>query len=155
MSSTQPSHEGPRRMPRSDVRPLPARPNLEFERKQAKKLLGALQEGRRLEALARVHAKLKERRETKPDEFQLSDAQFTIAREYGFTSWPRLVEYFETLARQEISGTLHRQNPARSRGWARTLHVEHKTRGPGGADSWVPMCRGCTEDRPNRFSLPR
>jgi hypothetical protein len=42
--------------------------------------------------------------ETQPDAFQLSDAQFTIAREYGFTSWPRLVEYFETLVLHELSG---------------------------------------------------
>ena len=87
----------------SDVRALPARPNLEFERKQAKKLLALLKKGDP-EALARVHAKLKGSAETKPDEFKLADAQFTIACEYGFTSWPRLVEYFETLALHEISG---------------------------------------------------
>jgi hypothetical protein len=85
------------------VRPLPARPNLEFERKQAKKLLALLHKGDP-QALARVRAKLKQSADTAPDEIQLSDAQFTIAREYGFTSWPRLVEYFETLAIHELSG---------------------------------------------------
>jgi hypothetical protein len=96
-------HEGLPPDSPSDVRPLPARPNLEFERKQAKKLLAALHTGD-AEALARVRAKLKQSANTKPDEFQLSDAQFAIAREYGFSSWPKLVEYFETLAIHELSG---------------------------------------------------
>ena len=103
MSSTDAPHEGHAPDSPSDVRALPARPNLEFERKQAKKLLALLKKGDP-EALARVHAKLKGSAETKPDGFKLADAQFAIAREYGFTSWPRLVEYFETLALHEISG---------------------------------------------------
>jgi len=89
--------------PAGAVRPLPPRPNLEFEHKQAKKLLALLKEGD-ADALARVRAKLKQSADTKPDEFKLADTQFCIAREYGFTSWPRLVEYFELLARHEVSG---------------------------------------------------
>jgi len=126
MSKHQPSPEGHAPDSPSDVRPLPARPNLEFERKQAKKLLVALHNGDP-EAIARVRAKLKHSAETKPDEFQLSDAQFTIAREYGFTSWPRLVAYFETLVRHEISGRLDSHRDPRSlEAWARTIRVEHK-----------------------------
>lgn len=87
----------------SAVRALPARPNLEFERKQAKQLLAQLHDGN-ADALSRVRSKLKHRGDTKPDEFKLADAQFTIAREYGFTSWPRLVEYFDMLALHESSG---------------------------------------------------
>jgi len=102
MSSTRP-HEGLPPDSPSDVRALPARPNLEFERKQAKKILAQLRTGDP-EALARVRGKLKQSADTKPDEFQLSDVQFTVAREYGFTSWPKLVEYFETLAIHEVSG---------------------------------------------------
>lgn len=126
MSSHEPSHEGPAPDAPSDVRALPARPNLEFERKQAKKLLAQLHEGDP-DALARVRAKVRDSATKKPDEFQLSDAQFTIAREYGFTSWPRLVEYFETLARHEISGPRDRhQSPAQHEAWARTIIAEHK-----------------------------
>src|SRR5688500_5813074 len=126
MSSTQPLHEGPAPDSPSDVRALPARPNLEFERKQAKKLLAQLRRGNR-EALDRIHAKLKESRDTKPAEFKLADAQFTIAREYGFTSWPRLVEDFEILARHELSGLRERHAPiSHHEAWARTLIVEHK-----------------------------
>ena len=42
MSSTNAPHEGHAPDSPSDVRALPARPNLEFERKQAKKLLALL-----------------------------------------------------------------------------------------------------------------
>lgn len=108
MSRNTPRDAGPPPDSPSDVRPLPARPNLEFEHKQAKKLLKQLHEADQ-DALARVHARLRGSSTKKPDEFQLSEAQFTIAREYGFASWPRLVEYFETLARHEITGRLERQ----------------------------------------------
>jgi hypothetical protein len=126
MPRQQPSHEGHAPDPSSDVRPLPARPNLEFERKQAKKLLRQLRKSDP-DALSRVRAKLKQSAEMKLEDFQLSDAQFTVAREYGFTSWPRLVEYFETLARHEISGRLDSHRDPRSlEAWARTIRVEHK-----------------------------
>lgn len=59
----------------SGIRPLPPHPNLEFEKKQAKAL------ARRLGV-------------------RLSEAQFQIAREYGFASWPKLVRYFGDLDRQ-------------------------------------------------------
>ena len=51
-------------------RELPARPNLEHLKKQAKE-------------------RLRERQQTRPDT-QLADAQHEIAREYGFSSWPAL-----------------------------------------------------------------
>ena len=51
-------------------RDLPPRPNLDHLKKQAKELLRAL-------------------KRQDPDA-QLADAQHAIAREYGFTSWPRL-----------------------------------------------------------------
>jgi hypothetical protein len=51
-------------------RELPARPNLEFLKKQAKELLRELQQ-------------------SKPTT-KLSDAQHALAREYGFASWPAL-----------------------------------------------------------------
>jgi hypothetical protein len=72
----------------SGTTPLPPRPSLEFERKRAKKLLRELRRG---DPGARV---------------TLADAQFTIARGYGFASWPRLVEYFATWERHERSGPM-------------------------------------------------
>lgn len=57
---------------------LPARPSAEQLRNQAKDRLKAL-------------------RESKPDA-KLADAQFDLAREYGFGSWPKLVQHVEHVA---------------------------------------------------------
>jgi len=135
MSSTNAPHEGHAPDSPSDVRALPARPNLEFERKQAKKLLAQIRRGNS-DALTRVRARLKGTADRKPDEFKLADAQFTIAREYGFTSWPRLVEYFETLARHELSGARDRHHPQKNHeAWARTIMAEHRDR-----RAWTAQC---------------
>jgi hypothetical protein len=57
-------------------RDLPARPNLDHLKKQAKELLQTL-------------------KEQDPDA-QLVDAQHALAREYGFPSWPRLKAHVES-----------------------------------------------------------
>lgn len=57
---------------------LPARPNLEHLRGQAKKLLAKLPT-------------------TKGEKPKLADAQLVVAREAGFPSWARLVKHVETL----------------------------------------------------------
>jgi hypothetical protein len=82
------------------TRPLPSRPNLEYEHKAAKKLLAGLRRSD-ADALARIRAQLGGDAATSPDALKLSDAQLAIAREYGFSSWPRLVDYFKTLERHE------------------------------------------------------
>lgn len=83
----------------SDVRPLPAAPSLEYERKAAKSFLRQIRAGGP-DALRRVRSThpmaLRHRR---ADELKLADAQHVIAREYGFASWLRLVEYFRELER--------------------------------------------------------
>ena len=65
-------------------RALPARPDLDQQRKLAKELLRAFRTGDQ-EAVARVRAEL-------PDKspVSLTDAQFVLAREYGFASWREL-----------------------------------------------------------------
>lgn len=60
---------------------LPAKPNLEYLKKQAKDLLAKMQQEE-----AAVPAKL-------------ADAQHRLAREYGFASWRKLKEYVESVAR--------------------------------------------------------
>jgi len=65
-------------------RDLPPNPNLEHLKKQAKALL---------EKLRQQNANA-----------TLVDAQHALAREYGFASWPKLVGYFEDLARQTHAG---------------------------------------------------
>lgn len=65
-------------------RNLPDRPNLEFLRKEAKALLASLQ--------ARDPAA------------QLADAQYALARDYGFTSWPNLKAHVEAVSMSPLTG---------------------------------------------------
>jgi hypothetical protein len=72
-------------------RTLPFRPNLEHLKKQAKALLDDL-------------------RVTQADA-KLADAQYQLAREYGFASWPALHAHVEAVARETavhpLAGTWH------------------------------------------------
>lgn len=71
-------------------RELPARPDLDQQKTLAKELLRAFEDGDP-EATARVRAAL-------PDKprIALADAQFTLAREYGFANWAALAAYVES-----------------------------------------------------------
>jgi hypothetical protein len=68
-------------------RTLPARPDLEQQKKLAKELLRAFRDNTK-DAAARVRAEL-------PDKTHvtLADAQFVLAREYGFTNWAELSQH--------------------------------------------------------------
>ncbi len=83
----------------SDIRSLPPQPSLEFERKRAKALLRQLRTGD-TDALDRARARHGAFRSGAPERVTLADAQLVIAREYGFTSWPRLNRYITTLERE-------------------------------------------------------
>ena len=76
-------------------RRLPAVPNLEHLRKQAKELLPELQR-------------------QKPGS-KLADAQHAIAVEYGLTNWPALKARVEAVAAQSPFPGPWRMNPAKSR----------------------------------------
>jgi hypothetical protein len=76
-------------------RPIPARPSLEFDRKQAKALLDALHRGdgdaaRRFRA---HHPRFGPQGAGRGA--ALHDAQLVVAREYGFASWPRWKQFVE------------------------------------------------------------
>jgi ankyrin repeat protein len=73
-----------------DAKELPARPSLEQYRKQAKDLVKSCKSGDP-EAMRRAqpHGALR----------TLADAQFIIAREHGFESWPKFAKHIEALAR--------------------------------------------------------
>jgi ankyrin repeat protein len=76
------------------VRPLPANPNLDKQRKLAKALARDYWRGTP-EAVERVRALY-----PKPpaaSDFILSDAQLVIAREYGFAGWPQMKRKIESL----------------------------------------------------------
>jgi ankyrin repeat protein len=73
------------------ARNLPARPNLEQYKKQAKELLTACEAGdaeavHRIREFSRPAAKI-----------SLADSQFVIAREHGFENWSKFSSHIETL----------------------------------------------------------
>lgn len=91
-------------------RTLPARPNLEQYKKQAKELLreaatgdpqewgtpgghGSVATGR----IMRNHPRLKNATPEKLRAISLADAQLVLAREHGFESWPKFAKHIETL----------------------------------------------------------
>ena len=81
-------------------RELPARPSLEQYRKQAKELLKRYNAGH-ADALSRVrqhHPHLRNVPKTSRLEFALADAQWVLAREHGFESWPKFVKHVEGAA---------------------------------------------------------
>jgi hypothetical protein len=86
---------------------LPANPNLDHLKKQAKDLLRQYRNGD-APAIARLSSNLPALSNRSPDEVRdaqlaLHDAQSCIAREYGFVSWPELVAFVEarSFARQD------------------------------------------------------
>src|SRR5262245_47188448 len=72
------------------ARELPARPNIEQYKKQAKELLNAYTANDST-AIDRVRAQSSRPR------ISLADAQLVIAREHGFDSWPKFAKHVETL----------------------------------------------------------
>ena len=70
---------------------LPAHPSLEQLRKQAKELLQLYRSG---DAAAAARFRAHKPHSSDPI---LADAQFVLAREYGFESWPKLVHHLEAI----------------------------------------------------------
>jgi ankyrin repeat protein len=77
-------------------RSLPARPDLDQQKKLAKELLRAYRAGDP-EASARMRAELPDKAE-----LSLTDAQYVLAREYGFASWRELREHIEQRLTAEL-----------------------------------------------------
>ena len=82
--------------------PLPDRPHLDQLRNQAKDLLKGHKAGDP-EAIHRIQANHPRLAGSSPDRIQaarftLSGAQLVLAREYGFSSWPRLKAHVESLS---------------------------------------------------------
>jgi hypothetical protein len=83
-------------VPDSTLR-LPARPSLEQLRKQAKELLKDYRAGDAA-AIERMHAIITRLADSASTEsLTLADAQFCLAREYGFENWAKLVRHVETI----------------------------------------------------------
>ncbi len=73
-------------------RVLPARPNLEHLKKQAKDLLHSFEQGEPA-AIEQLHSVVSNSGGPK-----LADAQYAVAREYGFANWAKLKEHVESIA---------------------------------------------------------
>ena len=93
---------------------LPAKANLDQLKRQARELQRAFAEGdAAIRALVAGH--LPRRAEAKA--LSLADAQCTIAREYGFTSWPRMkahIEWSQRSPEERLDGAKEAVNPV---GW--------------------------------------
>ena len=74
-------------------RELPAKPNLEHLKKQAKELLRDFQQHKSA-AVERFRTYISN---STPPDAKLADAQHVIARDYGFSSWPKLKEHVESV----------------------------------------------------------
>jgi hypothetical protein len=90
-----------------EVKKLPARPSLEQYKKQAKELVKAF-ESNQAEVLQRIKAAHERFRKLRDSEihhatFALADAQFVVAREHGFESWPKFAKHVTSLARTNSS----------------------------------------------------
>jgi ankyrin repeat protein len=104
-----------------DAKALPARPSLEQYKKQAKELLklfraaqsrnSSYSEDVRSEIIQRVKrqhprfANLADD-ETVRTKFALADAQFVIALEHGFESWPKFAKHVEALASANFAASV-------------------------------------------------
>jgi ankyrin repeat protein len=74
-------------------RELPAKPNLEHLKKQAKQLLHDFQQSK-ADAVERFRAFGSS---STPATAKLADAQHVVARDYGFANWPKLKEHVDSL----------------------------------------------------------
>src|SRR5215472_1011149 len=74
-------------------RQLPASPNLEHLKKQAKELLEDFRQNK-----PEARAQFREEINLTSTDAHLADAQHVIARSYGFASWPKLKEHMEWFA---------------------------------------------------------
>ncbi|MEO0961852.1 MAG: DUF1835 domain-containing protein, partial [Pseudomonadota bacterium] len=82
--------------------------NLEQQKRRAKDLLKSARASD-AQALARCRKHLPENLINTPDTLRLADAQLAIARENGFSSWPKLKQHCDVLRerrRQAEAGTL-------------------------------------------------
>ena len=70
--------------------PLPPAPSMEQLRKLARELHRAYHAGQ-----PEAHTRVTEHHPRSGDGFRLADAQLVVAREHGFSSWPRLKAYVE------------------------------------------------------------
>jgi hypothetical protein len=130
------------------LHPLPPRPSLEFEHKEAKALLRRLRAGDP-DALARVRERHPTLDSSSLTRARLAVAQLVIAREYGFASWPRLVRWFSDVERQQHAHTQLHGGRNSFEASVRRLLAQHRARRPWAARAfaaYVPRFYGLALD---------
>jgi ankyrin repeat protein len=129
-----------------DARELPARPSLEQYKKQAKDLVKALNSGdpESLQRVEKHHPRLPKLSETeiRNVKFALADAQFIIAREHGFESWPKFAKHIEALVRERSDASL--DNP-----WAAFIKAACVPRDSGHASGTLEGAEAILAAHPN------
>src|SRR5215469_15829151 len=86
-----------------DAKQLSARPDLERFRKQAKELLKRRKTNDVIQRIKKFHPRLRELTEAQLETFSLADAQWVVAREYGFESWPKFIKHIQEIVRANSS----------------------------------------------------
>jgi len=86
-----------------DAKQLPARPSLEQFRKQAKELFKARRSPQATRRIKRFHPRFTKLTEAKiaGAKLSLADAQWVIAREHAFESWPKFVKHIQEIVRTD------------------------------------------------------
>jgi ankyrin repeat protein len=82
-----------------DAKQLEARPNIEQFRKQAKELLKSRRTSDAIQRIKKFHPHFEEPTKAQLETFSLADAQWVVAREYCFESWPKFIKHIEETAR--------------------------------------------------------
>lgn len=98
-----------------DANRLPARPSLEQYKKQAKELVKVFRaeqsrkssESKAIQRVKTCHPRFAELPADKisSTKFALADAQFVIAREHGYESWPEFAKHIEALAHASFAAS--------------------------------------------------
>ena len=99
-----------------DAKPLPARPSLEQYKKQAKELVRAFKafssrtsaDSEAIRRIKKYHPRFANltHEEMARAKFVLADAQFVIALEHSFESWPKFAKHIETLANARFAASV-------------------------------------------------
>lgn len=86
-----------------DAKQLPARPSLEQYRKQAKDLFKARKSPEGARRLKKFHSRLAKLTEAEiaNADISLADAQWVLAREHAFESWPKFGKHIQELVRAD------------------------------------------------------
>jgi ankyrin repeat protein len=98
------------------TRTLPEHPHLDQLRRQAKDVLEQFLSGDS-SAIAEVNTHY---RDADPETFALHDAQFVVARQYGFDSWPKLKAYVDGVTVNQLVAAVRSGDDARVRALLKT-----------------------------------